>query len=173
MYVPYTFTEEAERLVNESLVQVSLDRSHGSEDAAYDLCATHDATVYAGARDTLMVRTGVCVAIPEGCAGLVLPRSGLANIQGLIIPNSPGLIDPGYRGEILVGFRLPMTFTTMQKYQLHRGTDKYEIRAGDRIAQLLFVGPKALRPMYMNPRSFDVNYCNTERGEGGFGSTGR
>ena len=67
-------------------------------DAGLDLASTVDVEVPAGERE--MIPTGVAVAIPEGHAGLVLPRSGLASRHGLTLANSPGLIDSGYRGEV-------------------------------------------------------------------------
>ena len=68
-------------------------------DAGLDLCSVIDVVVEPGER--VMIPTGVAVAIPEGHAGLVLPRSGLASRQGLTMANSPGLIDAGYRGEVI------------------------------------------------------------------------
>ena len=90
-------------------------------DAGLDLRAAIDATVRPGER--VMVPTGVAVAIPDGHAGLVLPRSGLATARGLTLSNSPGLIDAGYRGEVICSV-----------VNLDRG-EAVEIRAGDRIAQ--------------------------------------
>jgi len=100
------------------------------------------------------VPTGVAVAIPEGHAGLVLPRSGLAHKHGITLTNTPGLIDSGYRGELQV---------------LMLNTDRsqsYEVKAGDRIAQLVIVGFAA--PEWTEVEEFD----ETTRGDGGFGSSG-
>ena len=74
-------------------------RAHAG-DAGYDLRSVEKAELLPGAR--ALVRTGISVAIPEGYAGLVLPRSGLAVRHGISLVNTPGLIDSGYRGEILV-----------------------------------------------------------------------
>ena len=101
-----------------------------------------------------LIRTGLAVAIPEGHAGLVLPRSGLASRRGLTLANAPGLIDAGYRGEI-----------TIAVVNLDPG-EKVDIRRGDRIAQLLvvpFTEVEAVEVTELPPST---------RGEGGFGSTG-
>ena len=71
------------------------------DDAGYDLCAREDVRIPAGGGRAL-VPTGLAVAIPSGCAGLVLPRSGLAMKHGVTLLNTPGLIDPQYRGELKV-----------------------------------------------------------------------
>src|SRR3989449_10778239 len=87
-----------------------------------------------GPLERAMVPTGVAVAIPEGFAGLVLPRSGLASRQGLTLANSPGLIDAGYRGEVTcAGINLDPVSPVF-------------IAAGDRIAQLVIVPVAATRP---------------------------
>lgn len=99
--------------------------------------------------------TGVAVAIPPGYAGLVLPRSGLALRHGVTCLNTPGLIDSGYRGELTV---------------LLVNTDPdedYQVRRGDRIAQLV-VQP-ATEVVFMESGELSVS----ERGDGGFGHTGR
>src|SRR5665213_2306458 len=95
-------------------------------DAGADLVARHD-VVLAARGGRALVPTGVAVAIPEGCAGLVLPRSGLALRHGVTCLNAPGLIDAGYRGElqvILVN---------------HDPDQDYVVSRGDRIAQLVIV----------------------------------
>ena len=101
-----------------------------------------------------MVPTGLTVAVPEGHAGLVLPRSGLASRRGLTLANAPGLIDSGYRGEI-----------TIAVVNLDPA-DKVEIRKGDRIAQLLVVPMALVEPVEVQ------ELPASHRGEGGFGSTG-
>jgi dUTP pyrophosphatase len=122
-------------------------------DAGYDLFAAESAVIEPGRRAS--VGTGVAVAIPEGCAGLVLPRSGLARTHGITLPNAPGLIDSGYRGEVRV---------------LLLNTDPdaaFDVAVGDRIAQLVVV-------RYESPPLEEVaNLDKTARGAGGFGSTGR
>lgn len=100
------------------------------------------------------VPTGVAVAIPEGHAGLVLPRSGLAHKHGITLTNTPGLIDSGYRGELQV-----LMFNTDR-------SQSYEVKPGDRIAQLVIVAYAA--PEWTEVEEFD----DTTRGDGGFGSSG-
>jgi dUTP pyrophosphatase len=121
-------------------------------DAGLDLRAAEGVTVKPGER--AMVPTGVAVAIPDGHAGLVLPRSGLASKRGLTLANAPGLIDAGYRGEIRV---------------LLLNTDREtpcEIAVGDRIAQLVLVKLEL-------PATVEVDELPaSDRGEGGFGSSG-
>jgi dUTP pyrophosphatase len=123
-------------------------------DAGADLVAREDATLGSGGGRAL-VPTGVAVAIPEGYAGFVQPRSGLALTHGVTCLNTPGLIDAGYRDEIRV---------------LLVNTDPgtvYRVRRGDRIAQLVIqrVEAAGFRPVEELPQ--------TERGTGGFGHTGR
>src|SRR6476620_3599791 len=99
-------------------------RAH-ENDAGLDLYAAESAQVAPGAR--VSVGTGLAVQIPEGVGGLVLPRSGMAIKHGVTLVNSPGLIDPGYRGEVRV--LLLNTDPTLE----------FKISPGDRIAQLLLV----------------------------------
>ncbi len=123
-------------------------------DAGLDLVARGDVTLSPGGGRAL-VPTGIALELPEGCAGLVLPRSGLALSHGVTILNSPGLIDPGYRGE--VGVILVN----------HDPASPYEVHRGDRIAQLLIVSAEAARLVSVG------TLAGSERGEGGFGHTGR
>jgi dUTP pyrophosphatase len=121
-------------------------------DAGYDLCAVEGFKLWPGGRAT--VPTGVAIALPPGIAGLVVPRSGLASRHGLSVVNGPGLIDPNYRGEIRVVL-------------VNLGDAPYTGEPGDRIAQLL------LTP-YLTPEIVAVeDLPSTERGELGFGSSGR
>lgn len=101
-----------------------------------------------------MVPTGMAVAIPEGHAGLVLPRSGLASRHGLTLANAPGLIDAGYRGEVICAV------VNLDRERPVR------IAKGDRVAQLLVVPFSELEPEWAD------ELPETSRGEGGFGSTG-
>jgi dUTP pyrophosphatase len=121
-------------------------------DAGLDLRAVADVEVAPGERT--MVPTGVAVAIPEGHAGLVLPRSGLASRSGLTLSNAPGLIDAGYRGEVICAV-----------VNLDRETP-VRIAKGDRIAQLVVVAIPEVKP------TWTVELPGSSRGEGGFGSTG-
>jgi dUTP pyrophosphatase len=120
-------------------------------DAGYDLRCVEAFTLAPGERRT--VPTGVAIALPDGVAGLVVPRSGLAARHGLSVVNGPGLVDPNYRGELRVVL-------------VNLGDEDFAAAAGDRIAQLLlvpFVAP-ALRVVDELPDS--------ERGADGFGSSG-
>jgi len=128
-------------------------RAHDG-DAGYDLHAAEALTLGAGERAS--VGTGVAVAIPDGHAGLVLPRSGLALRHGIALVNAPGLIDAGYRGELRV---------------LLLNTDRdeaFEVELGDRIAQLVIVRHAAPEELV------EVEVLGeSTRGHGGFGSSGR
>jgi dUTP pyrophosphatase len=122
-------------------------------DAGYDLHAAEAVTIEPGERAS--VGTGIAVAIPEGQAGLVIPRSGLAARHGISVVNAPGLIDSGYRGEVRV---------------LLLNTDRAEpfsVEPGDRIAQLVLVSVET--PELEEVAALD----ETARGAAGFGSTGR
>ena len=122
-------------------------------DAGLDLYACEAAHIGPGERWS--VGTGVAVEIPEGHAGLVLPRSGLAQKHGIALVNAPGLIDAGYRGELRV---------------LLLNTDPAEIfrvEAGDRIAQLVVVPVGLTEPVEAE------RLTESARGDGGFGSSGR
>jgi dUTP pyrophosphatase len=127
-------------------------RAH-SGDAGLDLYALEDAALAPGERAS--VRTGIAVAIPPGRAGLVLPRSGLADRHGIALVNAPGLIDAGYRGEVRV---------------LLLNTDRARpcaIARGDRIAQLVLVAVETADVTEVDELE------SSERGAGGFGSSGR
>jgi dUTP pyrophosphatase len=126
-------------------------RAHDG-DAGLDLYAAEAARIVPGAR--VSVGTGLAVAIPEGLAGLVLPRSGLALKAGVTLVNSPGLIDSGYRGEVRV-----VLLNTDQTIDFHT-------KPGDRIAQLLLVPIATASPL--EAASLD----SSTRGAGGFGSSG-
>ena len=122
-------------------------------DAGLDLHARNDAVVpRAGGR--VLVPTGIAVAIPEGYAGFVLPRSGLALKHGISLVNTPGLIDAGYRGEL----KCVMLNTDP--------TDDYEVKRGDRIAQLVIQRIEEVTWQVVD--SLD----GFDRG-GGFGHSGR
>jgi len=123
-------------------------------DAGYDLRA-REAAVIAPAGGRAAVPTGISVAIPPGFAGLVLPRSGPALRHGVTCLNTPGLIDAGYRDEIRV------ILVNLDP------SEPYEIRPGDRIAQLVVQRVEAVEW-----QEVDV-LPDSPRGTGGFGSTGR
>jgi dUTP diphosphatase len=126
-------------------------RAH-DDDAGLDLYAAESARIVPGAR--VSVGTGLAVAIPEGLAGLVLPRSGLALKHGVTLINSPGLIDPGYRGEVRV-----VLLNTDQ-------TIDFQCKPGDRIAQLLLVPIATASPLQADELDAST------RGAGGFSSSG-
>jgi dUTP pyrophosphatase len=126
--------------------------AHG-DDAGYDLRAAEEATIGPGERAS--VGTGLAIEIPNRYAALVLPRSGLAARHGIALANAPGLIDPGYRGEVKV---------------LLLNTDReqsFEVSPGDRIAQIVLVKVEAPELVEME------SLGETARGSAGFGSTGR
>ena len=126
-------------------------RGHDS-DAGLDLYAAEGARISPGGR--VSVGTGLAVAIPDGLAGLVLPRSGLALKHGISLVNTPGLIDPGYRGEV----RVLLHNTDL--------TSEFKLVAGDRVAQLILVPIAHASPLESDSLDSSV------RGSGGFGSTG-
>jgi dUTP pyrophosphatase len=132
--------------------QATLPTRAHDNDAGLDLHAAESARLAPGAR--VRVGTGLAVQIPDGLGGLVLPRSGLALRHGVTLVNSPGLIDPGYRGEVQV-----LLLNTDP-------TREFQISVGDRIAQLLLVPV-----VHASPLQADALDEST-RGEGGFGSSG-
>lgn len=122
-------------------------------DAGYDLHALEPATLAPGTRAT--IRTGLAIEVSPGHAALVLPRSGNAARHGISVVNAPGLIDSGYRGEVMV---------------LLLNTDReqaFSLEAGDRIAQLLLVRVET------PPVEEAEELTDSRRGDGGFGSSGR
>jgi dUTP pyrophosphatase len=127
------------------------ERAHPG-DAGFDLRSAVDIEVGPGER--AMVPTGLAVAVPDGHAGLVLPRSGLASKHGLTMANAPGLIDAGYRGELICAV-----------VNLDR-EHPVKIGRGDRIAQLVIVAVPDLEAGWVD------ELPPSTRGAGGFGSTG-
>ncbi len=126
-------------------------KAHAS-DAAYDLRAARDLTLAPSAY--MAVPTGVHIELPADYVADVRPRSGLALKHGVTVLNAPGTIDSGYRGEI-------------QAILINHGSEPFEIRRGDRIAQMLFLRLPACE---LTPSSA---LSASDRGEAGFGSTGR
>ena len=122
--------------------------------AGADLYACVDAPVTIQPGETVFIPTGIALEVPEGCAGLVYARSGLACKQDLAPANKVGVIDSDYRGEFMIALH-------------NHGKEVRTIRHGDRVAQLV-VTP-ILRPVYEETDALD----ETDRGAGGFGSTGK
>tara|TARA_Y100000590_G_scaffold462128_1_gene625434 strand:- start:5405 stop:5848 length:444 start_codon:yes stop_codon:yes gene_type:complete len=123
------------------------------QSAGYDVCSAEEEFIIEP-REIKLVSTGLVMELPEGLECQVRPRSGLALRDGIIIPNSPGTIDPDYRGELRI---------IMQ----NNGNKSVRIKRGDRIAQLVFHSfeiPEVIE-------SEDISI--TARGKDGFGSTGR
>ena len=121
-------------------------------DAGADLVAAEEVTLQPGER--AVVGTGVSIALPDGYAAFVVPRSGLAAKHGITVVNTPGTIDAGYRGEIKV---------------IMLNTDRaepYTVTAGDRIAQLIVMPVVQARFVQVD------ELPGSHRGDGGFGSTG-
>jgi len=125
-------------------------RAHEGDGGA-DLHSVEQITIPPGERRE--VGTGIALAIPQGYAGFVQPRSGLAFRHGIMVVNSPGLIDAGYRGEVRVSL-------------YNSGTEPFAIAVGDRIAQLVI--QRVETPGFSVVEELD----ETGRGSGGFGSTG-
>lgn len=134
-------------LTNEALVP----KKQHELDIGYDLASVENTTLLS--KQVTLVRTGLSISLPAGVAGFVLPRSGLATKHQITLINSPGLIDPGYTGEILI----PL---------INHSDINYNISKQERIAQLVLVNSDNI--------DFDVvDELNvTERSSDGFGSTG-
>lgn len=127
---------------------------YGSADAAgADLCALTDDDITLAPGETTFVHTGLAAAIPQGYVGLVCARSGLASKQGLAPANKVGVVDADYRGELMVALHN------------HSGEARV-IHNGDRIAQMVIL------PYLTADFVLSEELDETERGEGGFGSTG-
>jgi len=126
--------------------------------AAVDLRAAIKETIVLHPERTVMIPTALKMAIPEGCFGLIAPRSGLGARKGIVLSNLVGVIDPSYRGEIMISLWNRNPFESREIFV---------IEPGDKLCQMMFV------PFVQV--SFNPVDCldETERGEGGFGSTGR
>jgi dUTP pyrophosphatase len=130
---------------------VPMPRYARDGDAGLDLHAAEAGTLGPGERRA--IRTGLALAIPRGFAGFVLPRSGLALRQGVTVLNAPGLIDAGYRGEL-------------QVLLVNHGSAAVAVERGDRIAQLVIQRIERVELLEVE------ELPESERGAGGFGSTG-
>ena len=120
-------------------------------DAGYDLTATENKTLAPGCR--ALIPTGLHIGLPAGTVGYVCPRSGLAANYGITVTNAPGVIDPGYTGEILVNLA-------------NFGPDSYTVYRGDKIAQLII--HKTVEADWQHVAELE----ETQRGDNGHGSTG-
>ncbi|MBQ3016523.1 MAG: dUTP diphosphatase [Clostridia bacterium] len=129
--------------------------TYGTEfSAGADLYALPGESIVIEPHKTVMIHTGLAMEIPEGYAGLIFARSGLASKRGLAPANKVGVVDPDYRGEFMVA--------------LHNHTDEERVvEGGERIAQLVIV------PFLKAEFSLADDLSDTVRGEGGFGSTGK
>ena len=129
--------------------------TYGSEFAAgADMYAAIDEAVTIGPNETKLIPTGLAFEIPEGYAGFVYARSGLASKRGLAPANKVGVIDADYRGEVMVALH-------------NHGTEAQTVETGERIAQMI------IAPFVTVNYVFSDELDDTVRGEGGFGSTGR
>jgi len=122
--------------------------------AGYDLCAAIQQDLVLAPGDRALIPTGYRIAIPAGYEGQIRPRSGLALSHGILLPNAPGTIDSDYRGELRV-------------ILLNAGEKSYSVRRGDRIAQLV------IAPVTVAEFAECEQLEATDRGEGGFGHSGR
>ena len=129
--------------------------TYGSEYAAgADLYALADAPITIEVGATVLIKTGLCMEIPEGYAGLIYARSGLASKKGLAPANKVGVVDADYRGEVMVALH-------------NHGTCAQTVEHGERIAQLV------VAPFLAVNYEESEELSDTVRGAGGFGSTGR
>ena len=119
--------------------------------AGMDVVSAEERVLYPG--ECAAVSTGIAMAVPEGYELQIRPRSGLALKHGIAVPNTPGTIDSDYRGELKV-------------ILINHGNEPYEVRRGDRIAQAVL--SPVVRASWLEVHELDA----TQRGEGGFGSTG-
>lgn len=141
-----------EMLVSKLDQAAQLPQRQHHDDAGLDLYSVEAVTLKPEQRR--LVRTGIKAALPPGTVGFVTPRSGTATKYGVTVINSPGTIDAGYRGEILVGL-------------VNLGHQSYTVDAGDRIAQMVVLKVET-------PRVTEVEFSEaTARGSGGIGSTGK
>ncbi len=127
--------------------------SNGS--AGLDLRACLDETLTLNPGQTELIPTGICIHIANtGYAGIILPRSGLGHKHGIVLGNLVGLIDSDYQGQLFVSC-------------WNRGSDSYSIEVGERIAQLVII------PVAQVAFNRVENFSESDRGSGGFGSTGQ
>ena len=135
------------QLINDNATVPS--RKHDS-DIVYDISSSIDVLIRS--KEVQLINTGIAINLPNQCAGFVLPRSGLASKHKITLINSPGLVDPGYTGELMV----PL---------INHGSSDYQIQIGDRIAQLVLINTNSVEFKIVK------NLPDTDRSAGGFGST--
>jgi len=123
-------------------------------DAGFDLQADIEDSVYLLPQQRVVIPTGYAWAIPDGWVGQVCPRSGIAAKHGVTVGNAPGIIDAGYRGEVKVILQ-------------NNSSKTFEINPGERIGQMVIV------PVMMSVPVLVESLEDTDRGEGGFGSSGK
>lgn len=143
--------------VVDSRIGDTIDLPHYASEgsAGLDLRACVDETTTLHPGDTLLIPTGICIHIADsGYAGMILPRSGLGHKHGIVLGNLVGLIDSDYQGQLFVSC-------------WNRGNTAFEIEVGTRIAQLVIV------PVAQVTFNRVENFSESERGDGGFGSTGQ
>ncbi len=133
--------------------QASIPRYMSEHAAGMDLAAALEESVTIAPGTRLAVPTGLSMAIPQGYEGQVRPRSGLARRHGITLANAPGTVDADYRGEVIVVL-------------VNHGDAPFTIHSGERIAQLV------IAPIARVHIEMVTSLEETERGEGGFGSTG-
>ena len=128
--------------------------TYGSASAAgADLYALTEGDITIGSGETQLIQTGIAIELPEGYAGLIYPRSGLATKRGLAPANKVGVVDPDYRGEVMVALH-------------NHSSQPQTVSRGERIAQLV------VTPFLRVDFQVAEELSDTVRGEGGFGSTG-
>jgi dUTP pyrophosphatase len=132
---------------------VSIPTQSTEHAAGYDLCARLDKPFVLEPMRRQLFATGLRMAIPPGCVGMICPRSGLALKHGVTVLNAPGVIDADYRGDVGV-------------ILMNLGEQPFTVRPGDRIAQIVL--QPALRAVFVPA----LGLAPTDRGDGGFGSTG-
>jgi dUTP pyrophosphatase len=145
-----TFTLKIKRLRN---YEISLPSYMTPHAAGMDLYAALDSELVLNPGERALVPTGIALAIPDGYEAQIRPRSGMALHHGITLVNSPGTIDPDYRGEICV-------------ILINHGAEPFTIRNGDRLAQIVFA--RFIRAELQEVSELD----ETSRNSGGFGHTG-
>jgi dUTP pyrophosphatase len=148
---------------------VPLKQGHET-DAGWDIYAAEDLQVYQS--QSVLLLTGVHLALPDDVFAMVCSRSGLAS-KGLVVGNAPGIIDPGYRGEILVNMHYRGPTRTPNEISNQSVLPSYFIRKGDKVAQIVFRKTVAVELTQVQFRGEFDSMDETSRAAEGHGSTGR